>query len=103
MNISNVPRKIFKIRTFSPLGFLSWATLVTVVFAVCHLAGLREYTTFISGTAVEANGGASLNWGMVYLVSYFAFVLVMPILILAAGIFAGLSALTKSSSKSHEL
>lgn len=77
-------KKIFSIKTFSPLGFLSWAGFLVFFHAICHLAGWREHTAFISGTSE-----ASANLGLVYLVSYFGFVLGAPILILAAGIFAG--------------
>src|SRR5687768_6840370 len=101
MSATNWIRKIFGIKTFSSLGFLSWAMLATLFHIACHLAGLREHTTFISGTsASEANGVASSAvLGMIYLVSYFGFVLGVPILTLAAGIFAGLSAVTNGFRK----
>src|SRR5688500_18012604 len=94
-------RNIFGIKTFSPWGFLSWAILATLFYVACHLVGLREHTTFISGTsASEANGVASSAvFGMIYLVSYFGFVLGLPILTLAAGIFAGLSTVTNRFHK----
>jgi len=57
---------------------------------IAEIAGLREYTTFLSGTA--ANPEAGLRWssflGMVYIVLYLGFVVVAPILILAAGLLA---------------
>ena len=102
MKESNRLRKLFKIKTCSPLGFLCWAALMAAFFLICHLAGWREQTTFISGTAAEANDPASSAIkGMVYLISYFAFVLATPILILGAGIFSGLSTLTQVISKSR--
>lgn len=101
MKSSNWLKKLFKIKTFSPSGFISWAVLILIFFLICHVSCWREHTTFISGTAAEANetAASSAALGMVYLVSYFAFVLVAPILVLASGIFAGLSALTRSFTR----
>jgi len=70
--------------------FLMRALALGALFLVAHLAGLREYTTFLSGTA--ANPEAGLRWssflGMVYIVLYLGFVVAAPILILAAGLLA---------------
>jgi hypothetical protein len=70
--------------------FLMRALALGVLFLLAHLAGLREYTTFLSGTA--ANPEAGLRWssflGMIYIVLYLGFVVTAPILILAAGLLA---------------
>ena len=70
--------------------FLMRALALGVLFLVAHLAGLREYTTFLSGTA--ANPEAGLRWssflGMVYIVLYLGFVVAAPILVLTAGLLA---------------
>jgi hypothetical protein len=56
------------------------------LFAIAHLAGLREHTTFLSGTLADP----AMRWevaaflGTAYLLLYFAFVLLVPILLLAA-------------------
>ncbi len=75
----------------SAKGFYLRAALILVAFLVAHLAGLREYTTFITGTA--AGTGASLRlsaiWGMIYLTLYFSAVILAPILILAATFWIG--------------
>ena len=80
---------------FSPQGFLLRALLLAFFFGIVHAAGWREHTTFLSGTAVskDTSLNVSMACGLVYLTAYFGFVLVMPILILAAGILAGLTAL----------
>jgi len=71
----------------SPLGFVARALLLALVFGACELAGWREHTTFISGTAASAEAGisSSVTLGLIYMLAYFGFVLVAPILLLAAG------------------
>jgi hypothetical protein len=71
---------------FSPLGFVARALLLVVLFAACELAGWREHTTFISGTATSAGAGvnASVTRGLIYMFAYFGFVLAAPILVIAA-------------------
>ena len=55
------------------------------------LAGLRDYTAFLSGTAANPE----MHWRMVvflglsYIVFYLGVVLLVPILLLAAGLLAG--------------
>jgi hypothetical protein len=70
--------------------FLMRALTLAVLFLAAQLAGLREYTTFLSGTA--ANPEAGLRWssflGMIYIAVYLGFVVAAPILILAAGLLA---------------
>ena len=78
--------------TFSPKGLLLWAGIIALGFLVCHAAGLREYTTVISGTW-PTEGGSSVFpvvLGAVYVVAYLAFVLLVPILALAAAVFLAL-------------
>lgn len=72
----------------TPGGLLVRAALIALFFAACHLAGWREHTTFISGT--PTSGGSQVNTsivlGVVYMAGYFGFVLLTPILTLAAGL-----------------
>src|ERR1051325_651691 len=62
------------------------AALLVGLFGFCHAAGLREHTTFLSGTvtAVGMSREVSIVLGVTYLVAYFGFVLLSPILVLAA-------------------
>ena len=66
---------------------LEWAALLTVLFVLAHLAGLREFTSVLNGTI----GSADLSWqtasllGVAYIFVYLGFVIVVPILVLAAG------------------
>jgi phosphotransferase system glucose/maltose/N-acetylglucosamine-specific IIC component len=71
---------------FSPKDFIRHAVLMVLAFGVAHLFGLREYTSFLNGTtgSVELGYELSALLGLVYLLLYFAVVLLVPILILAA-------------------
>ncbi len=72
----------------SPKDFVRRALLITVTFLAVHLAGLREFTSILTGTA----GSTKLGWGacaflgLTYIVAYLAFVLLVPSLLLAAGL-----------------
>jgi len=58
--------------------------LITALFLVAHLAGLREFTAFICGTSARPEWG----WpfvallGTAYLVLYFGCILAVPVLLL---------------------
>ena len=73
---------------FSPRGFAIRALLLALIFAVCHLLRLREHTSFMSGTAASAETSlkTSAFLGVIYMATYFSFVLLVPILLIAAGI-----------------
>jgi len=73
---------------FSAKGLAIRAGILTVVFAVCHVAGLREYTTFLSGTSLTASADWSALLGLAYLAAYFGFILGTPILLIASAILA---------------
>ena len=74
----------------SPLGFVARALLLAVIFAACELAGWREHTTFISGTAASVDAGisSSVTLGLIYMLAYFGCVLGAPILLIAAGLLS---------------
>lgn len=71
---------------FSPKDFIRHAVLIVLLFGVAHLLGLRAYTSFLNGTtgSVELGYELSALLGLIYLLLYFAVVLLVPILILAA-------------------
>lgn len=83
-------RKLTRAPFLSPAGLVARALLLVVVFGLCELAGWREHTTFISGTAVSADAGisSSVTFGLIYMLAYFGFVLAAPILLLAASFLA---------------
>ena len=84
-------------RLFSPLGFVWMAVAACLLYAVCHGLGWREYAAFLSGSAPASD--LCLGLGIVYVIAYFGFVLVAPILFLAAGIFAVLLRLRRSAKE----
>lgn len=72
----------------SPRYLLEWAAMLTILFVIMQVAGLREFTSVLNGTI----GSTHLSWqtasflGAAYIFVYLGFVIVVPILILAAGI-----------------
>lgn len=71
---------------FSPRGFLDRAIMLLLLFAICHFAGLREYTCVISGTSPTgdpADTFASLL-GLAYFATYSLALLAAPIFAIAA-------------------
>ena len=70
-----------------------------------HLGGWRANSTiFLSGTAASASGAlqASAVLGVIYIVAYFGFVLVAPILLLAAAILFSLERLLARNQKTDD-
>jgi hypothetical protein len=85
---------LLKAPFFSPCGLLVRAGLLAGTFGVLHLLGLREYTSIICGTSPTGNvADGSAVWGVLYAFFHFAFVLGVPILVLAAGILVGVLSL----------
>ena len=75
-------------RLFSPKDLVRRAVVISMLFAIAHLAGLREFTSILNGTvgSVQLGWGVSAFLGLVYITIYLAFVLLMPMLLLAAGL-----------------
>jgi len=71
---------------FSPSGLIVRAMLVLFVFVVVSLLGFRAHTTLLSGTMPELFGSveAGIFAGGVYMLFYFASVLMVPIAVIAA-------------------
>ena len=89
-------RIFFHARLLSPRGLLLRAAALTVLFLIVHAAGLREYTSVLSGTSptgirMDVWGGVL---GVAYVALYFGFVLLVPVLALAAGVFLFLQRLS---------
>jgi hypothetical protein len=79
---------LFHARFFTPKDFVLRAGLIAVLFLVAHLAGLREFTTFISGTSARPEWGWPVValLGTAYLLLYFGCILAVPVLLLGAAI-----------------
>jgi hypothetical protein len=88
----------------SPLGLLSRSAIVVALFAVCHLAGLREYASILSGTPPTGGPGdkLALVFAGLYILLYFVTVIVIPVIIIAAGVMAGLQALLRRKQAPSE-
>jgi len=76
----------------SPLGLLVRAALIALVFVVFHLCGLHADTTVLSDTSPVGDPADAMSvvLGFLSVIAWLAFVLFVPILVLAAGIFAAL-------------
>jgi len=59
-------KNLFRAELFSPKGFLLRAAIITIVYWICHVAGLREHTTFLSGTSASGR----FEWSVVLGVTY---------------------------------
>jgi hypothetical protein len=72
----------------SPLYLIQWAVFIGFVFLLVELAGLREFTSILNGTvgSVARGWDFSIILAVIYIVTYLAFVVLVPILLLAAGI-----------------
>ncbi len=83
-------RRIWKAEAFSPQGLMVRAATLAALYAVSCVAGLQEYTTFLSGTSPSEN----LSWrtastlGLIHILLHFAFILLVPILLITAGLLA---------------
>jgi hypothetical protein len=65
---------------------LQRAGAIGVLFLLAHLAGLREFTSVLNGTAgsLVVNVKLGTFLAIVYILLYLAFVILVPVLILAA-------------------
>jgi hypothetical protein len=72
----------------SPKDLLRRALLLAVLYGIVSAFGLREFTSILNGTmgSVSVGWHLSVFFGLLYIVSYLAFVLGTPILLMAAGI-----------------
>ncbi|MFC1706817.1 hypothetical protein ACFL59_08355 [Planctomycetota bacterium] len=88
--------RLLRCPAFTPQWLLLHAGLLLVIFTILHLLGLREYTSFLSGTtpAGEVFDDRLALQGAAYLLTYLATVVLVPILVLGSGIQAALLMLT---------
>jgi hypothetical protein len=79
--------ELFHRLAFAPRALLFHATLIVIAFGIFHALGWREFTTVLSGTIPADNSSAEAGFkAIAYMASYFATVLVVPILVIAAAI-----------------
>jgi hypothetical protein len=70
----------------SAKDLLQRAGAISALFLLAHLAGLREFTSVLNGTIGSVAAGWKLSsfLALVYILSYLAFVILVPVLVLAA-------------------
>jgi hypothetical protein len=70
----------------SPKDLLQRAVAISLLFLVVHLAGFREFTSVLNGTIGSMAAGWKLSGylALIYILLYLAFVILVPVLILAA-------------------
>ena len=89
MNVSDPARRPWW-RDGLVLGLLGLAILFSLVYGFVHVAGLRPYTSILSGSLPP--GASSYEeatlLGAAYAASYFGFVLGTPICLLAALVYS---------------
>jgi hypothetical protein len=91
-----VDRRRRMVRLVSPAGFVAAAVLLAACWAVLHLLGWREHMGFLSGTAPPGNGGhPQILAGVLYASAWFGLVLLAPVFLLGAAVFALLLRLTR--------
>ena len=85
----------------SPSGYVVLATLLSVAYLAADAAGWRECTSILSGTPSGPPGfdDGSVWRGLAYVALYLGFVLLVPVLLIAAPVFALL--LRRISRTSH--
>jgi hypothetical protein len=88
--ITHQVSRLWRAPFFSPGGFVCRAAIITGLYLAVHLAGLREFTSLLNGTigSVELGWRLSAILGLAYILIYLAFVLLVPILLLAAVLLA---------------
>lgn len=81
---------IWRAEFFSPKDLVRRALVITAIYVVAHLAGLREFASILNGTvgSVALGWGLSAFLGLGYIFAYLAFVVLVPMLILAAALLA---------------
>jgi hypothetical protein len=79
-------RRAWNADAFSPTAFVARAILIALLFCASELAGLREYTTFLSGTSANLNVSwqTAATLGLIHLLLYVAFILLVPVSLITA-------------------
>ena len=80
--------RLWRAEFCSPKDFVRRALFISVAFFILHLAGLKDFTTILNGTmgSVELGWGMSAFLGLIYICAWLGFVVLAPILLLAAAL-----------------
>jgi len=81
-------RDFWRAEFLSPKDLVQRAAVFCVAFAIAHLLGWRDFTSFVNGTtgSVEMSFEQAAARGVVYLILYLAVVVLVPIFLIAAAI-----------------
>jgi hypothetical protein len=74
---------------YSGRRLISYAAVLSVLFIIAHVCGMRPYTNILSGTA--SYGILETYFGMVYILLYLCFMVLAPILLIAYALLKLLS------------
>ncbi len=87
MRLSSKKLAVFRRAEFlSPMDLAQRAGAISMIFLLLHLAGFREFTSILNGTV----GSMALGWNLsaflavIYIFLYLGFVILVPVMILAA-------------------
>jgi hypothetical protein len=74
----------------SPKDLAQRACAVSVIFLLLHLAGLRDFASILNGTVGSLSLGRNLSafLALIYIGFYLAFVVLAPVMVLAAAMLA---------------
>jgi len=90
---------LWRAKLLSPKDFVRRAVVIGLIFLAVHMAGLRDYTCILNGTVAspELGRGMSAFLGLAYVFAYLAFVMLVPILLLAATMLAAWKRLSQGA------
>lgn len=88
------PPKRARMRWVSPAGFVLAAVAIAVIFALVNALGFRPYIVVLIGAAPQGGHAdhSAVLAAIVYAVAALAFILLAPVLVIAAAIFTVLLA-----------
>jgi hypothetical protein len=78
-------RAIWHTEFLSPIDLTRRALILALIYGVLHLVGLRDFVSILNGTvgSVRLGWGISVFLGLLYVVAWLSFVLLVPTLLLA--------------------
>jgi hypothetical protein len=78
-------------------GWLKRAAASAIFYLILHLLGWRDHLSIMSGT-IPTGGSWQAGLAIIYLIAYINFVVIVPILIIGAGVLAMMQRTMKSWS-----
>lgn len=75
-----------KAPTFSPKGFVVRAAVIALLYGLLSLLGFRDSMSVLSMTVPEGSRAWAFFSCLAYLITYFLWLLGVPILLIAAGL-----------------